>query len=112
MREKKKYTMANKWNIPESMENEIRKRDTVCVYCCNPFTLPKESVRSAPSWEHIINDIEIITRENIALCCRGCNSSKGQKQLSEWLGSMYCKTHGITPESVAPIVKLAIENGQ
>ena len=64
------------------------------------------------SWEHIINDEKIITRENIALCCRGCNSSKGQKQLSIWLQSKYCKEHGITVESVAPIIKRAIANGQ
>lgn len=29
--------------------------------------------------EHIINDAKIIIRENIALCCCGCNASKGQK---------------------------------
>ncbi len=104
--------MANSWNIPEWLETEVRERDKACVYCGVDFTQPNASKAAAPSWEHIINDAKIITRENIALCCRGCNSSKGQKQLSDWLTSKYCKERGITPESVAPIIKQAIANGQ
>ena len=104
--------MSNNWNIPDWLETEIRERDKVCVYCGTKFTPAKVSKRTAASWEHIINDAKIITRDNIALCCCGCNSSKGQKQLSVWLQSKYCKKHGIDPESVAPIIKLAIANGQ
>ena len=104
--------MANNWNIPDWLEQEIRERDKVCVYCGGEFTSAKVSKKSAASWEHIINDSRIITRENIALCCCGCNSSKGQKPLSEWLEIKYCKERGINPESVAPIIKQAIENGQ
>lgn len=104
--------MANSWNIPEWLETEVRERDSVCVYCGSEFTLAKTSKRSAPSWEHIINDASIITRENIALCCCGCNASKGQKRLSVWLQTKYCDEHGISSETVAPIVKKAIANGQ
>lgn len=104
--------MVNSWNIPNWLEKEVRDRDKVCVYCCNAFTSPKTSRKSASSWEHIINDAKIITRENIALCCCGCNASKGQKSLSVWLQSKYCKEHGINQETIAPIVKLAIANGQ
>ncbi len=104
--------MANIWNIPVWLETEVRKRDKVCVYCGLDFTPAKVSRRSAASWEHIINDAKIITRENIVLCCCGCNASKGQKQLSVWLQSKYCKDRGITPGSVAPIIKQAISNGQ
>lgn len=104
--------MANKWNIPPWLEAEVRNRDLVCVYCAQAFTSPKVSTRSAPSWEHIINDAKIVTRENIALCCRGCNASKGQKRVSDWLLSPYCKAKGITAETVAPVVKQAILNGQ
>tara|TARA_R110000823_G_scaffold315599_2_gene448584 strand:- start:499 stop:813 length:315 start_codon:yes stop_codon:yes gene_type:complete len=103
--------MTNNWNIPAWLEAEVRDRDRVCVYCGVEFTPAKVSRGSAASWEHIINDAKIITRENIALCCCGCNSSKGQKQLSAWLESTYCKQRGITPEKVAPIVKEAIKNG-
>ena len=104
--------MANNWNISDWLENEVRKRDKACVYCGIEFTPAKVSKKSAASWEHIINDAKIITRENIVLCCCGCNASKGQKQLSIWLQSNYCKDRGITADSVAPIIKLAIESEQ
>ena len=104
--------MANNWNIPQWLEKEVRARDKRCVYCGVVFTPAAVSKKSAASWEHIINDAKIITRENIALCCRGCNASKGQKQLSLWLQSEYCKERGISPATVAPVVKQAIQNGQ
>ncbi|WP_442498928.1 hypothetical protein [Methylobacter sp. sgz302048] len=104
--------MANNWNIPAWLETEVRKRDKACVYCGVEFAPAKVSRKSAASWEHIINDATIITRENIVLCCCGCNASKGQKQLSVWLQSKYCKERGITSASVSPIIKQAISNGQ
>lgn len=104
--------MANNWNIPGWLEKKVRERDKKCVYCGVEFTPAKVSTKSASSWEHIINDAKIITKENIVLCCRGCNASKGQKQLSVWLQSKYCKERGIIPNTVAPIIKQAIENGQ
>jgi 5-methylcytosine-specific restriction endonuclease McrA len=104
--------MANNWDIPAWLEKEVRERDKACVYCGNEFVSPKVSVKSSASWEHIINDAKIITRENIALCCRGCNASKGQKTVSAWLATKYCQRRGITAQTVAPIVKRAISNGQ
>jgi hypothetical protein len=104
--------MANNWNIPSWLEDEVRERDKVCVYCGTAFTPANVSKKTCASWEHIINDAKIITRENIALCCCGCNSSKCQKQLSLWLQSKYCRDRGITSESVAKIIKEAIANGQ
>jgi hypothetical protein len=104
--------MANNWNIPAWLEKEVRERDKACVYCGVEFTPAKVSKKTAASWEHIVNDAQIVTRENIVLCCCGCNASKGQKQLSVWLESKYCKERGINSESVAPIIKEAIDNGQ
>ena len=104
--------MANNWNIPSWLEKEVRERDKPCVYCGCEFTSPKESTKSSASWEHIINDAKIITRENISLCCRGCNASKGQKKPTEWLKTKYCLDRNITPDTVAPIIKQAIRNGQ
>ncbi len=103
--------MANNWNIPSFLEKEIRERDKVCVYCGVEFTSTKISKKTAESWEHIINDAKIITRENIALCCCGCNASKGQKQLSIWLQSKYCKDKNIILENVAQVIKDAIKKG-
>ena len=95
----------NRWNIPGLLEREVIKRDRCCVYCGVEFTAQSGSRRALPSWEHIINDARIITRDNIARCCVGCNASKGTKSLIEWLESEYCRTRGITGESVAAVAR-------
>lgn len=94
----------NRWRIPAWLESAVRERDTRCIYCQVEFV--KEAAHSQrPSWEHIVNDARIVTIENIALCCRACNSSKGQKDLVVWLESDYCKRLGISPETVAEPAK-------
>lgn len=101
----------NKWGIPQWLEEEVRGRDKNCVYCGIKMLekLPPGASRKAvATWEHIINDASIITRENIALCCASCNSSKGAKLLSVWLQSPYCKTRDINEGTVAPIIKAAL----
>jgi hypothetical protein len=95
----------NRWNIPDWLEQEVVERDRSCVYCGVEFSAQTTSRRNRPSWEHIINDARIITRENIARCCVGCNASKGTKSLVEWLESEYCRTRGITDESVAAVAR-------
>ena len=95
----------NRWNIPNWLEDEVAARDTDCVYCRTPFASHDGPRRSRKSWEHIINDIRIIPLENIALCCIGCNASKGAKDLPAWLLSNYCKSRGITSGTVAPVVR-------
>jgi len=102
----------NKWGIPNWLEQEVSERDKFCVYCGVQMIekMPLHGSRKAvATWEHIINDARIITRENIARCCVGCNSSKGTKKLSEWINSDYCKKHGITKNSVAEIIKKALQ---
>jgi 5-methylcytosine-specific restriction endonuclease McrA len=94
----------NNWHIPPEMENDIRTRDKSCVYCALPFS---ESKR--PTWEHIINDEKIITSENIALCCRSCNSSKGAKKLSDWMNSKYCHEKGINYSSVSKVIQTVLD---
>ena len=64
------------------------------------------------TWEHIINDTSIITRENIARCCAACNSSKGTKTLSNWMRSNYCKKKGINAHTVAAIVRKALRHAR
>lgn len=101
----------NNWGIPPWMEETIRKRDTVCVYCGIPMleSVPRGGSRkSLATWEHIINDASIVTLENIARCCNACNASKGAKPLAQWLNSPYCKRHGITKDTVADLVKSAL----
>ena len=95
----------NRWNIPAELEKEVVQRDTKCVYCGVAFGEAEASYRNRPSWEHIINDAKIVTKENIALCCRGCNPSKGAKPLFAWLQSKYCVGRGISFETVASVVR-------
>jgi hypothetical protein len=98
-----------RWDIPYRLGNEILERDTKCVYCGVTFG-SKDVKGSSSSWEHIVNDCRIVTRENIARCCRSCNSSKGAKPLAEWFGSAFCGRRKINRETVAEVVKQAIEN--
>jgi hypothetical protein len=98
--------MSNRWNIPQWLEEEVLRRDQVCVYCRAEFLLEPRGRRA--SWEHIVNDARIVTRENIARCCMSCNASKGRKSLEEWLALPYCRTRGIDAKTVAPVVQAAL----
>lgn len=100
--------MANAWGIPKVVEDAVKVRDKVCVYCGAPFGSERRTKRS---WEHIINDVSIATLGNIALCCVGCNASKGAKPLADWLASPNAKRRGISTGTLAPVV-LAVLNGQ
>ena len=105
----------NRWGIPAWLEEEVRNRDKTCVYCdvlMIEKRSPNGSRKAVATWEHIINDASIVNRENIARCCRACNSSKGTKRLSEWLQSGYCIKRGITKDTVAAVVKNALKKEQ
>jgi hypothetical protein len=39
-----------------------------------------------------------------------CNSSKGTKDLTDWLESDYCEKKSITAETIADVVKMAFRN--
>ena|SRR5215831_9340826 len=101
----------NTWGICEELERAVRGRDKYCVYC--GVQMLEQMPRSGPravvaTWEHIINDASIKTLENIARCCVACNSSKGEKTLSKWIESAYCKRRGITRDTVAEVVRQAL----
>jgi hypothetical protein len=105
----------NFWNIPDWLEKEVRARDKKCVYCGVAMLerVPPGSPRKAvATWEHIINDAHVVTRENIALCCCACNASKGQKTLVDWLQSNYCAKRGVSEDTVAQIVRDALALGR
>jgi len=98
----------NSWSIPDWLEREVVERDRHCVYCGIEFVRVPPSRGCKPSWEHIVNDARLVSRDNIARCCIACNSSKGQKDLGDWLQSNYCRRQRITETSVAEVVKLAL----
>jgi hypothetical protein len=102
----------NNWRIPRWLEDEVRSRDKKCVYC--GVEMLAKVAGGAPrkalaTWEHIINDAEIVTRENIALCCASCNSSKGAWLLGDWIKSKSCITRGISRCTVAEIIRNALD---
>lgn len=97
--------MANRWGIPQEVESFVLSRDKICVYCGAEFTAER---KFKPSWEHIINDVSIATVENIALCCVGCDASKGNKLLTDWLNSDNAKKRGVRKENLAQVVLNAL----
>jgi hypothetical protein len=99
----------NRWRIPAWLEQEAIERDRDCVYCRMSFEPLSLERRGRPSWEHIVNDARVITRENIVRCCIGCNASKGTKTLLMWLDSKYCRERGITRATVASVVRAVLE---
>jgi 5-methylcytosine-specific restriction endonuclease McrA len=99
---------VNNWNIPDWLEGEVIDRDRYCVYCRIEFGSSIDMRKSKATWEHIVNDARIVNRENIARCCVSCNSSKGNKTLSDWLESDYCKKRVITKDTVAEVVRRAL----
>jgi hypothetical protein len=101
----------NGWGIPDWLEEEVKKRDKACVYCGTQMIeqMPPRGPRKAvATWEHIINDASIVSREHITRCCVASNSSKGTKKLADWLQSSYCKKRGISKDTVAEVVKEAL----
>ena len=102
----------NAWGIPAWLEREVRNRDKACVYCGVRMAngrKPRGCRRSAATWEHIINDASVITRDNIALCCVACNSSKGAMTLADWMQSTYCAKHRINKRNVAAVIRRALK---
>ena len=98
----------NRWNIPLDVERAVAARDPNCAYCREPFSSRDGPYRSRASWEHVVNDLALVTAENIVLCCVGCNASKGAKPLALWLESLYCQQQGITSESVSATVRAVL----
>jgi hypothetical protein len=94
---------AARWKIPRDIALQVLLRDERCIYCSRAFELAPAPRAHCPSWEHIINDVSIVNPANIALCCVGCNSSKGTKPLQKWLESSYCRERGITARSLAAV---------
>lgn len=99
--------MANRWGIPHDVETAVIARDQSCVYCGVLFE--NKSTTSKKTWEHIINDTALNGADNIALCCRSCNASKGNKILKDWLQSPYCQRTNINKNTVASVVKKHLE---
>lgn len=101
-------SLRNQWRIPPELALSVAWRDQACVYCGNEFAPIGPRGRRRATWEHIVNDVALITPENIAVCCWGCNSSKGTKTLHAWLTSDYCVENEICEGKLAPVARAAL----
>ncbi len=105
--------MANRFGIPIDIENEIRERDTDCVYCrrqMKSYHQVKGTRGDQATIEHFNLDGPFywshgLEKEDLAICCRGCNSSRGMKKLLEWFETPYCVERNINENTVANPVK-------
>jgi len=99
--------MSNTYGISEHDERQIRARDRTCVYC---GILMKQSPRamcaSGATIEHFNNDGPLRKKYNVAICCRGCNSSKGTKRLSVGFKTPYCREKKMNGETFSETVKV------
>lgn len=101
-------SLHNQWRIPRELAVHVACRDLVCIYCGNEFAPIGPIGRRRASWEHIVNDLALLTPENIAVCCVGCNASKGTKSLHAWLQSVYCAKHNINEGTLALVARAAL----
>ena len=101
--------LQNQYGIPRDLASLIVERDRVCIYCKSEFAPIGPRGNRRASWEHIINDVNLITPENIAICCTGCNSSKSDKDLRTWLQTPYCKRNSISEETLAPVALAVLQ---
>jgi hypothetical protein len=113
--------MANRFGISPQDEEAIRTRDRACVYCHKTMRTAQEvksgmgEVGDQASIEHLnfcrpfyIKDG--LRPEDIVICCRSCNSSRGQRRLWDWFQSEYCVKHNINLKTVAhPVCKYLLE---
>ena len=72
----------------QTVELVIEKSNGQCSYCSTEFTYDNYLTSTYATIDHIIpvskngtNDVD-----NLCLCCRRCNCSKGNKLLEEWSG--------------------------
>lgn len=105
--------MAKKnFGIPDNVLAEIRARDKSCVYCHKIMIDPYQTQKSKDSAtiEHLNSDPPFhwsdgLREDGIAICCGSCNSSRGQKRLTDWFKSRYCIDRNINADTVADPVK-------
>ena len=99
--------MANKYGLPEKDLEVIRARDKKCVYCGKGMANPSNGGQRS-DWatiEHLNYLPPWNNPETVAICCGGCNSSRGPKKLSDLFKKVYCLERNISEKTVAEPVK-------
>lgn len=98
--------MSNTYGISEEVEEEIRARDKRCVFChVSMRHASRTRGASDATIEHFNNDGPLGKKYDVAICCRGCNSSKGTKKLLAWFETPYCRKRLINEKTVGKPAK-------
>ena len=103
--------MSNKYGLPDKELEQVRCRDTTCVYCHKEMAQPNPNVWRG-DWatiEHLNHLPPWNNPKTIAICCSSCNSSRGKKTILEWFESDFCKKKNISPLTVAEPVLMYIK---
>lgn len=113
--------MTNSFGISPKDEEELRARDKTCVYCRKVMKTSAEikAVKGKLVDQATIEHLNFngpfyvsdgLRREDLVLCCRACNSSRGKRRLLDWFKSDYCVYRNINEDTVAEPVTRYLRN--
>jgi hypothetical protein len=99
--------MKNNYGLPRDELQTIFERDKACVYCHKTMIGHGANSRRGDwySIEHLNYLPPWDNPKTVAICCWSCNSSRGNKELTEWFKTPYCLSRGIKEDTVAEPVK-------
>lgn len=106
--------MKNNYGLPANELIKIFKRDKFCVYCHKKMTEHTANKKRTDWWtiEHLNYLPPWNNPSTVVICCWGCNSSRGNKKISDWFESEYCLKRNIGIESVPPYVRKYIHDNE
>ena len=99
--------MSNIYGLPEEKLEQVRRRDTKCVYCHKEMVTPHpdKSYRDWATIEHLNHLPPWDNPNTIAICCGSCNSSRRNKTILDWFKSNYCIERNISVSTVTQPVR-------
>lgn len=113
--------MSNSFGISRQDEEELRARDKPCVYCRKVMKTHAEikAAQGERADEATIEHLNFagpfyvrdgLRKEDLVICCRGCNSSRGERRLLDWFRPDYCVRRNIKVDTVAGPVNRYLRN--
>src|SRR5437763_9157079 len=104
--------MGNQFRIPREVEYRLRRKFKTCAYCrCRMRA--HLGVRGCPGDKATIEHLNRlgsafwphVPERHLVIVCGRCNSSRGEKRLTDWFTSTYCREKSINPRTVATRVR-------
>jgi len=102
--------VANRFGISREDERGLRARDVACVYCGKAMRRSTKNDPDQATIEHLNLNGPFYVRdglrtEDVAICCRDCNTNRLRNRLLDWFESPYCARRNINRDTVAQPVK-------